>query len=195
MKVTLLPPFYKIFDRYRPTSICEVGTHDAKTAIQFVDYCLQFNPKLKYIGYDIFDAVKNNPEFHKREINGKGAGKYSTAKNNLVHRQRKNKKFYFKLVQGFTFDTLKESKFDFVYIDGGHSYETVKHDYSKLSQSKVIVFDDYQTDGVKKFFDELIKIKKITKVAWEEVFDAPKPCWCFLPHKRSKHIQPVIFNA
>lgn len=195
MKVSLLRPFYKIFDRYKPNVICEIGTHDAKTAVQFIDYCIEYNSKLKYIGYDIFDDVKNNADFHKKEINGKGAGKLSTAKNNLNHRQRKYKRFTYKLIKGFTHDTLSESKYDFVYIDGGHSYETVKNDYNKLSQSTVIVFDDYQTDGVKKFFDELIKNKKITKVTWEEAFDAPKPCWCFLPHMRSKHIQPVIFNA
>jgi len=42
-----------------------------------------------------------------------------------------------------------------VYIDGGHSYETVKHDYEKVKDSKIIVFDDVKITGVNKFVKEL----------------------------------------
>ena len=70
----------------------------------------------------------------------------------------------------------------------------MKYDYSKVKDSKVIVFDDYQTPGVKKFFDELVKENKIPKVEWDELFKSTKTCWTFLPHKKSAHIQPVIFN-
>ena len=45
--------------------------------------------------------------------------------------------------------------YDFVYIDGGHSYETVMHDYFMVKESNVIVFDDYQITGVKKAIDEI----------------------------------------
>lgn len=194
MKPTMLPPFHQIFDYIKPEVICEIGTHDGKSAVQFVDYCVKLNPKLSYVGYDVFDAVKDDEQFHEKEINGKGAGKYRTAKNNLTHRQMKNKRFKFKLVKGFTQQTLTQAVYDFVYIDGGHSYETVKHDYYKVSDSKVIVFDDYQTEGVKQFVDELIRKEKLTEYAWDEAFDAPKPCISFMPHNSTKHIQPVVFN-
>jgi predicted O-methyltransferase YrrM len=195
MKPTMLPPFHQIFDYIKPEVICEIGTHDGKSAIQFVDYCVKLNPKLSYVGYDVFDAVKDDEQFHEKEINGKGAGKYRTAKNNLTHRQMKNKRFKFKLVKGFTQQTLTQAVYDFVYIDGGHSYETVKHDYYKVSGSKVIVFDDYQTEGVKQFVDELIRKNKLVEYSWDEVFDAPKPCISFMPHNSTKHIQPVVFNV
>jgi len=195
MKPVMLPPFHQVFDYIKPDIICEIGTHDAKSAVQFVDYCLKINPKLAYVGYDIFDDVVSNKEFHEREINGKGAGKLRVAKANLKHRQTRHKKFKFNLIKGYTQDTLTEAVYDFVYIDGGHSYETVKHDYYKVSGSKVIVFDDYQTEGVKQFVDELVKKEKLTECAWSEVFNAPKPCISFMPHKSSKHIQPVIFNV
>lgn len=194
MKPTMLPPFHQLFDYIKPAIICEIGTHDGKSAIQFVDYCLKINPKLSYVGYDIFDDVISDTVFHEREINGKGAGKLRVAKSNLKHRQVKNKKFKFNLVKGLTTDTLTEAVYDFVYIDGGHSYETVKHDYYKVQGSKVIVFDDYQTDGVKQFVDELIKKEKLIEYPWDEVFNAPKPCISFMPHDSTKHIQPVVFN-
>jgi len=195
MKVSMLPPYYRIFDYLQPSVICEIGTHDGKSAVQFVDYCLNINPKLSYVGYDAFETVKNNHKFHKKEVNGKGAGKEIVAKNNLRHRQTKHKKFKFVLHKGFTEHTLTEAKYDFVYIDGGHSYETVKHDYDKLKDSRVIVFDDYQLEGVKQFFNELVQEKNIPEVTFDEAFTAPKPCWSFMPHKSSKHIQPVIFNG
>ena len=42
-----------------------------------------------------------------------------------------------------------------MYIDGGHSYETVKHDYHKVKDSRIIVFDDVKIAGVYKFVHEL----------------------------------------
>jgi hypothetical protein len=45
-----------------------------------------------------------------------------------------------------------------VYIDGGHSYSTVKWDYEQVKNSKVIIFDDtypIKFPGVAKFIEEL----------------------------------------
>ena len=45
-----------------------------------------------------------------------------------------------------------------VYIDGGHSYSTVKWDYEQVKDSKVIIFDDtypVKFPGVAKFIEEL----------------------------------------
>lgn len=204
MKPVLLKPFFEIFDLYKPSTICEIGTHDGKSAVQFVDYCIKYNPKLHYTGYDIFDDVKDDVKFHEQEVNGKGAGRYKTAKANLAHRQAKFKKFRFNLIKGNTTDTLQEGKFDFVYIDGGHSYDTVKHDYYKLKQSSVIVFDDYQLDGVQQCFDEIVKQENIKEFEWEDALKSNERCFAFMPHqregvtkshgKRVYHIQPVIFN-
>lgn len=194
MKPSMLPPFHEIFNFIKPKTVCEIGTHDGKSAVQFIDYCITLNPKLKYYGYDVFDAVANNEEFHKREINGKGAGNYRRARRSLLHRQGKYKQFEFKLYKGFTQDTLKETTYDFVYIDGGHSYETVKHDYYKVKDSKIIVFDDYQTEGVKQFFDELVIKENLQQLDFKDCFFSKSKCWAFMPHGSTKHIQPVIFN-
>jgi hypothetical protein len=45
-----------------------------------------------------------------------------------------------------------------VFIDGGHSYSTVKWDYEQVKDSKVIIFDDTypaKFPGVAKFIEEL----------------------------------------
>ena len=57
---------------------------------------------------------------------------------------------------------------DFVFLDGGHSYETVSNDLktltSKLKKNKIIICDDYdQVEyGVKRAVDELKE--KVTEI-------------------------------
>ena len=68
---------------------------------------------------------------------------------------------------------INMSEIDFVFLDGGHSYETVKNDLflilKNIKKNKVIICDDYdQKDyGVKKAVDELInnvtEIKELNK--------------------------------
>lgn len=143
---------------HRPMNICEIGTHDAKSAIQFIDILLPLVPtkqQLFYTGYDLFEEA--NDSLTSYEHNGKGPGSYKLAEKRLNQRKKKyRKKFNYKLVRGNTLQTLTESTFDFVYIDGGHSYNTVKSDYSKVKNSKIIVFDDYQLPEVARAIDEIV---------------------------------------
>lgn len=155
MKPGLIINFYKIFDVYKPTNICEIGTHDGKTANQMCNYLLRMGLKVNYTGYDMFELANEDPVFHKKEHNGKGSGSMLKASRTLEHLQKKHKRFKFNLVKGNTLETLKPSKFDFAFIDGGHSYETVKHDYEMLKDTPIIIFDDYQIEGVRQFVNEL----------------------------------------
>ena len=53
------------------------------------------------------------------------------------------------------------SKIDMIFLDGGHSYETVKNDLflilKSIKKNKIIICDDYDQEsyGVKKAVDEL----------------------------------------
>tara|TARA_B100000963_G_scaffold323577_1_gene308499 strand:+ start:3169 stop:3801 length:633 start_codon:yes stop_codon:yes gene_type:complete len=69
-----------------------------------------------------------------------------------------------KLYKGYSKDILKKINLkdkDFVFLDGGHSYETVKEDLNillnNLSNNKIIVCDDYNIPhyGVRKAVDEI----------------------------------------
>lgn len=158
MKQNLLNNFYKIFDVYLPQNICEIGTHNGQSAFQFVDYLFPRVHRLHYTGYDLFEEASD--ELTKAEHNGKGPGSYKRAFNGLEKRREKyGKRFTFDLIRGNTKQTLSSPQiFDFVYIDGGHSYETVMHDYFMVKESTVIVFDDYQIDGVRTAVDEIKSI-------------------------------------
>ena len=136
--------------------IAEIGTHKGGTAQQLITLLAPRVEKLTYYGYDIFDGNVPDLAFHKRERNGKAPALISVAEQNFRKMKRKHTNLEYKLIKGFTTDTLKPTVFDFVYIDGGHSYDTVKHDYEQVKDSKLIVFDDVKITGVNKFVKELI---------------------------------------
>jgi hypothetical protein len=157
--------------------IGEIGTHHGSTAYQLISHFAPLVDHLTYYGYDIFDAAQDDKEFHKKERNGKGAGSFSRASHQFTKAKNRYSNISYQLFRGYTTETLiKPVEFDFVYIDGGHSYETVKHDYSMVKNSKIIVFDDVKITGVNKFIKELQELNI-------EIINTP-----------SKHVWAVIKN-
>jgi hypothetical protein len=83
----------------------------------------------------------------------------------------KGKVFTFHLIQGDTKQTLREVEADFAWLDGGHSDETIAHDYAMCSRIPVVVMDDYYTpdkddkmpafQGVRKVFSTITRAKKL----------------------------------
>ena len=81
----------------------------------------------------------------------------------LLKRYEKN----ISLIKGNSNQLLKKidmSKIDFVFLDGGHEYETVKNDLNNcievIKNEGTIICDDYDLSfapGVKKAIDEFIK--------------------------------------
>ena len=74
------------------------------------------------------------------------------------------------IIKGDSKISLKEvnlSKIDYVFLDGGHKFETVKNDLENLTQiihnNGIILCDDYNltyAPGVKKAIDEYVLEKK-----------------------------------
>lgn len=155
MKLWQLQSFYTIFDLYAPSNICEIGTHNARTACQFVKYLAPRVNRLHYTGYDLFEDA--DPVITQQEHNGKGPGSLTRAMQSLAKMQSRHANFTFEVTQGNTKSTLTQPKtFDFVYIDGGHSYDTVMHDFTMVCRSTALVFDDYQIKEVRQAVDEII---------------------------------------
>ena len=151
MKLWQLQPFHAIFDLYLPSNICEIGTHHGRSACQFIQYLAPRVQRLQYTGYDLFEAA--DPTTTKQEHNGKGPGSFKQAQRSLEKITGPHAHVMFNLVRGNTKHTLSPQVFDFVYIDGGHSYNTVMHDFMMIKGSKAIVFDDYQIAGVHRAVD------------------------------------------
>jgi len=164
--------FKPLILEHKPKTIGEIGCHRGYTAIQMLEVMVSLGIPFSYTGYDAFE-LGAPLEFQKQEKNGKGFADYKKLQRTLQKFYSKNgMNFTFMLIPGFTKDTLIEPvKYDFVYIDGGHSYETVKHDYEMVKESKVILFDDYQLDGVKRFVDELdVEKQIISNDKWKHKF-------------------------
>ena len=82
-----------------------------------------------------------------------------------VHKLLKKFKKNINIIKGDSNKILKEipNKFDYVLLDGGHKYETVKNDLENLTQviknGGIVLCDDYDlsyASGVKKAIDEYV---------------------------------------
>lgn len=132
----------------------EIGAHKGRSISAMSNVLLSKLEKLHTIGYDLFEQESNS--FHKTvEDNGKGAGNFEKCNRNLSKILKRHSNFSYELIKGFTTDTLVEQTVDWAFIDGGHSYETVKHDHLKLKNSKVIIFDDADLYGVNQYLWEI----------------------------------------
>lgn len=136
-----------LIDEAKPKTIVEIGTHRAARACMICLQALQHNREVHYTGYDLFEDA--TPETNETEMNGKGVGSLLIAQQKLGSLQRAHPGFAYRLVKGNTRDTLhgRSVLSDFVFIDGGHSVETIRGDYEAVKGSKIIVFDDYYLSG------------------------------------------------
>jgi predicted O-methyltransferase YrrM len=146
----------------QPKTILEVGTHRGNSAITMVNKAKEYNDDVFYYGFDIFDW--GNDQFMDREFNGKSHANIGRAKRRL-----RREGVQHKLVAGNTVKTLArfspERQIDFVFIDGGHSVETIESDWKNVEKfmddETVVIFDDYYENrddyGCKTLIDELDK--------------------------------------
>lgn len=152
--------FHAAIKAYKPKTICEIGCHVGLTTQSLLFEAIKHTDTLYFAGYDLFELA--NEYTDKKEINGKGSGSLSRVKRRLDGIKANHfPNLRYDLYKGDTNSTLEKRKFDFVFIDGGHSYQTVKHDYEKIKDSTVIFFDDYDIPDVKKFCDEIGAINLI----------------------------------
>ena len=151
--LTRQPPRYrsllKVVYRAQPRVILEIGTHRGKNARQMIQTANIFHPvrHIEYIGFDLFEDL--TPEDLEREFS------LQPPPRDQVRRIIEDTGASVSLHQGNTRQTLprfvedqgRPKKVDFVFIDGGHSVDTIASDWSSIrelmSRRTVVVFDDY----------------------------------------------------
>lgn len=134
----------------RPISILEVGTWSGIHAVQMIREAQKFFPTIRYFGFDLFEDFVA----HEKEYCPKKAAKYIDADKRL-----KESGAVYTLVKGNTHETLKHFippnylYMDFIFIDGGHSLETIASDWGNLQKligpETVVIFDDYYLNNYK----------------------------------------------
>jgi len=154
--------------RHRPKTILEIGVYTGKRSKDMILASRIFNNRVSYFGFDLFEDFYKEKEILRKEFSKKPLTK-KIIYNNL----RKLAKT--QLFKGYTSKTLekfsnKKIKVDFIFIDGGHSIETIRNDWfwvkKFLHKKSVVIFDDfYQTKNtniINKFGCNLV-IRRLTK--------------------------------
>jgi SAM-dependent methyltransferase len=160
----------------KPKSFLEVGVFHGVTARNVCEALYKIHKnEFKYIGLDLFE--KSNENEHEVIANTSFSNPLKTIYFKYIKRQNPysliavedllkkfNNNIY--LIKGNSNVLLKKidmTKIDYVFLDGGHDYNTVKNDLDCCGEvirtNGTVLCDDYnltQAPGVKKAIDEFV---------------------------------------
>jgi len=143
--------------------LVEIGVHRGNRARRFVRAAAIKSPSVAYYGFDLFGEF--TPEVRRRESSPtplsrpEVASHIQEAARELSAREGEARRdVSFELYEGFTHRTLpaflkshRGFRADFVFIDGGHSVETIANDWRYCSRmvgpGGLIFLDDYYEDA------------------------------------------------
>ena len=169
--------FLKEVINKKPKSFLEIGVFHGVTARNVCELLYQIHGNdFKYVGLDLFEKSDENkfeviPSTNFKNPFKKFYHQYITRQDpysiEAVSNLLKKFKNQVHLIQGNSNQVLKKmdmSKIDFVFLDGGHEYNTVVNDLNScidvLKFNGSILCDDYNlgsAPGVKKAIDEFVK--------------------------------------
>ena len=157
--------FLSLVEEYKPKNVLEIGVFCGVTSRNICELLkTNFGSDFRYYGLDLFGSTKKSsvdeiePKFLE---NQKFSNPLKTIYYNFIKKENLNskisvenflKKFSqnIELIEGDTRVTLEKvplSEIDLVFLDGGHSYDTVLNDLQKLYDSmknnSKIVCDDF----------------------------------------------------
>ena len=165
----------------KPKCFLEIGVFHGVTARNVCELLYSFHKDdFKYVGLDLFGEngensleIIPNTQFNNplKKIYFKYILKQDPYSLKAVESLLKKFKNNIHLIKGNSNDLLKKidmSKIDYVFLDGGHAYETVKNDLNYsipvLDNNGTILCDDYNltyAPGVKQAIDEFIENNKV----------------------------------
>ena len=184
-------------NKHKPKNILEIGVFCGVTARNNCDFLHKiYGEEFSYTGIDLFgsDKKSSNNEIEPKFLKDQ---KFSNPLKNIyynlilkenlnslksVEKLLKKYKNNIRLIQGDTNIELKKinlSNIDFVFIDGGHSYETVINDLetiykSLMGKNKILLCDDYGSASyipdVKKAIDHFAKSNNLSIKLIEDRF-------------------------
>ena len=126
---------------YQPKAILEVGTWNGQTAHAM----LKIVPDAKYYGFDLFEDASAVTDAEEKNVKPHYTMRYVKAFLDG---------FDVELHKGNTRETLAafDKPVDFVWLDGGHSVETIRSDWENVKRvvkaDACILFDDYYTGPI-----------------------------------------------
>jgi predicted O-methyltransferase YrrM len=140
---------FETIDQKHCRRIMEIGTWNGQRALQMIERAKTFHPadQIEYYGFDLFELMTK--EVNKEELSKKPPPQDEVRKLLAATGAR------ISLYQGFTTETLPQvvrqlPAMDLIFIDGGHSLETIANDWNYslqlMDKNTVVIFDDYYYD-------------------------------------------------
>lgn len=151
-----------MWERWVPMNIkngLEIGSFEGASAVWLMDH----RPKLTLACVDIFGPAFDDVTGEYEQRFERNVAEYGKR---IIKLKGKSTDVLPKLVQA--------KRFDFIYIDGDHSYEGAKADaelaYPLLKKGGVMIFDDYDNEefGVRRAVDEFLEGAEGFKVLRED---------------------------
>ena len=125
-----------------PFRLCEIGVWRGDHAVRMIKAALLYCPHVHYYGFDLFEDLhlldrdeigKSKPPLSQQQIREKIGGMAAVD-----------------LIKGDTRTTLEHAQLpemDFIFLDGGHSLETIESDWRNLQRcigpQTLVILDDY----------------------------------------------------
>ena len=179
--------FLSLVEEYKPKNVLEIGVFCGVTSRNICELLkTNFGSDFRYYGLDLFGSTKTSsvdeiePKFLE---NQKFSNPLKTIYYNFIKKENLNskisvqnflKKFSqnIELIEGDTRVTLEKvplSEIDFVFLDGGHSYDTVLSDlqklYDNMKNNSRIICDDFagitKIESVEKAIKDFANYNKI----------------------------------
>ncbi len=149
----------------RAKKIMEIGTWTGMHALGMIEEAKKyFKPEeIEYYGFDLFELLDDSTSLKEFSIPPPSLGE--------VKEKLEKTGVKVHLYKGYTQNTLpmaidKLPKMDLIYIDGGHSLETIENDWNYaqkvIDKSTIVIFDDYwnrDDAGCKKIIENMDKNK------------------------------------
>ena len=157
--------FLSLVEEYKPKNVLEIGVFCGVTSRNICELLkTNFGSDFRYYGLDLFGSTKTSsvdeiePKFLE---NQKFSNPLKTIYYNFIKKENLNSKISvqnflkefsqnIELIKGDTRVTLEKvplSEIDFVFLDGGHSYDSVLSDlqklYDNMKNNSRIVCDDF----------------------------------------------------
>ncbi len=150
-----------LIEKTKPIIITEIGVANGDRAEEMIRAVFNKSNRCVYFGFDLFEDATE--EINREELNSKKTLPMHEVHKRLLKLQEEFPNLFFTLYKGNTREILnkfadkevilsnndgitisvKPTQSDFVFIDGGHSVETIKNDYSFFEHCPVVVIDDY----------------------------------------------------
>lgn len=152
---------YAEIEATKPRRVLEVGTNDGLNAIEMSRLIRRQGGTMEYHGFDLFEALDSKEL--KREFSIPVPSRDKVA--DYLQKRGVGK---VTLYPGDTRETLPKAAktlgtMDFIFIDGGHSYETVLSDWESvepmIGEKTTVFFDDYPNFGIGPVVDAIDRTK------------------------------------